>query len=66
MKVTISKLDWKVAECYDKSEEAGADVPTIVAKGKTSRRAATDERKLVDELQIAAKRTERRKKKGFN
>ena len=55
VKTTISELDWKVVECYNKAEEAGADVRTIVAKGNALRRAATEKRKLVGELQIAAK-----------
>ena len=55
VKAMISKLDRKVAGCYDKAEEAGADVLTIVAKGKALRRAATEKRKLVYELQIATK-----------
>ena len=50
-----------MAECYDKTEEAGADVQTIVTKGNALRRAATEKRKMVDELQIAAK-----KLKGLN
>ena len=52
----ISELDWEVAECYNKDEEAGADVPTIVAKGNALGRAATEKRRLLDELQIAAKK----------
>ena len=55
VKTTISELDRKVAECYNEAEEAGADVRTIVAKGNALRRAATEKRKLVGELQIAAK-----------
>ena len=55
MKATISELEWEVAECYDKVEEAGADVQTIAAKGNALRRAATEKWALVDELQIAAK-----------
>ena len=61
VQATISQLDREVAECYDKTEEAGADVQTIVAKGNALRRAATEKRKMVDELQIAAK-----KLKGLN
>ena len=63
MKATISKLDRKVAGCYDKAEEAGVDVPTIAAKGKALRRAATEKRKLVDELQIAAKKLKEERKR---
>ena len=48
MKATISELDREVRECYDKTEEGGADVQTIVAKGNAWRRATTERRKLVD------------------
>ena len=59
----ISELDWGVAECYSKAKEAGADVQTIVAKGSALRRAATKKRKLVDELQIAAKNLKEERKR---
>ena len=66
VKATIIELNREVAECYDKAKEAGADVQTIVAKGNALRRPATEKRKLVDELQIAAKKNKRRKKKVLN
>ena len=63
VKVTISELDREVAECYDKAEEAGADVQTIVAEGNALRRATTEKRKLVVELQIAAKKLKEERKR---
>ena len=63
MKATIIELNWKVAECYDKAKEAGADVQTIVTKGNALRRPAAEKRKLVDELQIAAKKTKEERKR---
>ena len=62
-KATISELDQEVTECYDKANEAGADVQTIVAKGNDLRRAATEKRKLVDQLQSGAKKLERERKR---
>ena len=59
----ISELDREVAECYKKAEEAVADVQTIVAKGNALRRAATEKRKLVDELQMAAKKLKEERKR---
>ena len=56
----ISKLDRKVAGCYDKAEEAGAEGK---AKGKALRRAATEKKKLVDELQIATKKLKEERKR---
>ena len=58
----ISEQCWEAPECYNKAEEAGADVQTIVAKGNALRRAATEKRKLVDELQIAAKKLKEERK----
>ena len=63
VKATIIELNRKVAECYDKAKEAGADVQTIVAKGNALTRPATEKRKLVDELQIAAKKTKEERKR---
>ena len=50
VKAMISELDQEVAECYNKAEEAGANVQTVVTKGNPLRKAATEKRKLVDEL----------------
>ena len=66
VKATMSELDGQVAECYYKTKEAGANMQTIVAKGNALRRADVEKRKLVGELQIVAKKTERRKKKGLS
>ena len=62
VKATISEQDWEVAECYDKAKEAGADVQTIVAEGNALRRAATEKRELMDELQIVAKKLKEERK----
>ena len=62
VKATISEQDWEVAECYDKAKEAGADVQTIVAEGNALRRVATEKRKLMDELQIVAKKLKEERK----
>ena len=63
VKAMISEQYWEVAECYNKAEEAVADVQTIVTKGNALRRAATEKRKLVDELQIAAKKLKEERKR---
>ena len=63
VKATISELDREVAECYNKAKEAGADVQTIVIKGNALRKAATEKMKLVDELQIAAKKLKEERKR---
>ena len=47
MKPTIGELDGEVAECYNKTENTGVDLQTIVAKRNALRRAATNKRKLV-------------------
>ena len=62
VKATISEQDWEVTECYDKAKEAGADVQTIVTEGNALRRAATEKRKLMDELQIVAKKLKEERK----
>ena len=58
VKATTSELDWEVDECYNKAEGAVAGVETIIAKGNALMMAATEKRKLVDELQIADQRSE--------
>ena len=63
VKATISELDREVTECYNKAKEAGADVQTIVTKGNALRKAATEKMKLVDELQIAAKKLKEERKR---
>ena len=50
VKAMISELDREVAECYNKAEEASANVQTVVTKGNALRKATTEKRKLVDEL----------------